>query len=331
MYLWHCFPLPLLALVSSTFAAQTPLSHHNITTSSINLVDALSSDPDYSSLLRLLQRAKLIPTLNKLKAGTLFAPTNDAIKRHRSNSNLWSAALAGDVSLLQDNVQEALRQELFYHLLNYTISEVPNDQTPEVLSTLHYPKQSTTGPPSHEPPPYPPWLPVPGGTLGGEPQRLRIASRDDNVFAGVDFAGNGGSQVVKPLVNTSNGALLGLGNVLEVPPDLGMYHVLIAPHSRLNYTPATIIQRHPQLTYLSKILNRNIVQFLNSTPELTLFLPVDSAWEALPDYERLYLESDLASDDLTRIVNMHTVHQKSVTYSESFRSGLNGKCKQFSP
>lgn len=49
---------------------------------SSTLVDALSADPDYSSLLRLLQRADLILTLNKLNGSTLLAPTNDAIKQH---------------------------------------------------------------------------------------------------------------------------------------------------------------------------------------------------------------------------------------------------------
>ncbi|KAH8099422.1 hypothetical protein BXZ70DRAFT_895131 [Cristinia sonorae] len=307
MHLWHCFPLPLLALVPLSLAAQVPFIHRNISTTSTNLVDALSADPDYTSLLALLQRAKLIPTLNKLNGSTLFAPTNDAIERHKERNSLWAAALLADDSApLRDNVQEALRQELFYHLLNYTIPGPPGGQTPDVLFTLHYPRKSTSGPPSHEPPPYPPWLPVPGGTLGGEPQRLRIATRNGKSYTGVDSSGNGGAEIVKSPIETSNGLLLGLGDVLEVPPDL-----------------ATIIQRHPQLTYLSKILNEETTRFLNGTPELTLFLPVDSAWQGLPHYERLYLESNLGSDDLTRIVNMHAVHRKSVKYSESFTAGLN--------
>ena len=45
-------------------------------------MDALNEDPDYTSLLNLLQKARLIPTLNRLNGSTLFAPTNDAIKRH---------------------------------------------------------------------------------------------------------------------------------------------------------------------------------------------------------------------------------------------------------
>lgn len=73
-------------------------------------------------------------------------------------------------------------------------------------------------------------------------------------------------------------------------------------------------------------MNADVLQFLNSTPELTLFLPVDSAWEALPHYERVYLESDLATDVLGRMVNMHAVHKRSVAYSESLKNGLNSKC-----
>lgn len=56
-----------------------------------------------------------------------------------------------------------------------------------------------------------------------------------------------------------------------------------------------------------------------------MFLPVDKAWEALPYYERLYLESKYATDDLTRIVNMHSVSSKVVHYSESFTPGTKRK------
>src|SRR5271170_8123863 len=84
--------------------------------SSTTLVDALSADPDFTSLLRLLQRARLIPTLNRLNGSTLFAPTNDAIKRHTSSNSLWNTALQDDQLSLNDNVHEQLRQELLYHL-----------------------------------------------------------------------------------------------------------------------------------------------------------------------------------------------------------------------
>ena len=69
---------------------------------------------------------------------------------------------------------------------------------------------------------------------------------------------------------------------------------------------------------------------MNSTPTLTVFLPVDDAWEALPPYERLYLESEFATDDLKRILNMHSVllEEKEVKWSDSFEKPLNRTCSQ---
>ncbi|OSD03552.1 FAS1 domain-containing protein [Trametes coccinea BRFM310] len=297
---WACLPLTLLAFIPLATTTQLPLHHPAPTTQSFTLLDALSADPDYVSLITLLQRAKLIPTLNKINTSTFFAPTNDAIKRHSSFNALWQHALDEGVSELKDNLQLRLRQELFYHLLNYTLPIIPTEKTPQEHKTLLYPRDYTE-PPSQGPPPYPPWMPVPNGTLGTEPQRLRLSYRDDAIWAGVDASGNGGAKVVKDQVDTANGLLLGLGEVLEMPPDL-----------------ATVISRHPQLSYLSKILTPELARFLNSTSTLTLFLPVDGAWEELDPYERLYLESEFAADDLTRILHMHAVLLNEVKWSDSF-------------
>lgn len=174
---------------------------------STTLVDALSADPDYTSLLRLFQTARLIPTLNKLNGSTLFAPTNDAITRHANP--LWLSVVEDDHLVLKDNVQEKLRQELFYHLLNDSL-RLPLATEPylRVLKTLHFPR-APVKPPSHEPPPSPPWMPIPGGTLGGEPQRLRITARDGETWVGVDAFGKGGAKVIKDQVDAGNGILLG--------------------------------------------------------------------------------------------------------------------------
>ncbi|OCH96057.1 hypothetical protein OBBRIDRAFT_809306 [Obba rivulosa] len=296
---WTCYPLALLALLPLSVASQLPLQPSAPHTESFNLVDALGADEDYTSLLTLLKHARLIPTLNRLNGSTFFAPTNDAIKHHASSNSLWQMALTDTSSELKDNIQEQLRQELFYHLLNYTMTMLPTEQLPQMHRTLLYPRTSTE-PPSHEPPPYPPWMPIPGGTLGGEPQRLRVAYRDESVWAGVDAAGNQGVKVVKEAVNTSNGLLLGVGEWIEPPPDL-----------------ATVIMHHHSLKYLANILTPEIITFLNETSPLTVFVPVDSAWEALPPYEKLYLQSKFATDDLIRIMNMHAVAQKRVRWSDT--------------
>lgn len=221
MHLCNGLTFSLLALTPFVSTAQT-WWHSEPSVSSITLVDALSADPDFTSLLRLLQRARLIPTLNRLNGSTLFAPTNDAIKRHSSSNSLWHTALEGDQFAFNDNVQEKLRQELLYHLLNYSLPATPTENSLQIHKTLHFPRTAVE-PPSHEPPPLPPWMPVPGGTLGGEPQRLRVASRDGSVWVGVDAFGKGGAEVVKGQVDAGNGVLLGISAVLDVPLDLGEY------------------------------------------------------------------------------------------------------------
>ncbi|RPD82067.1 FAS1 domain-containing protein [Lentinus tigrinus ALCF2SS1-7] len=303
---WSCIPIGLLAFLPLVAAAQLPLQQPVPTTQSFTLLDAIYKDPDYESLIKLLQRAKLIPTFNRLNGSTFFAPTNDAIKHHASLNLLWQEALNDDASDLQDNLQLQLRQQLFYHLLNYTLLDVPTEQTPQIHRTLLYPRD-TSEPPTQEPPPYPPWMPVQNGTLGAEPQRLRLSARDETLWAGVDAAGKGGVKVVKDAIETSNGLLLGLDRVLEMPPDL-----------------ATVVSRHPGLSYLHKILTPELTSFLNNTPTLTLFLPVDDAWAALPPLERLWLESEFAADDLARILDMHTVLvEGEVKWSDSLRKPVN--------
>ena len=79
----------------------------------------------------------------------------------------------------------------------------------------------------------------------------------------------------------------------------------------------------PSLKYLRKILTPEVSALLNSTSELTLFLPIDGAWDVLPEIERRYLESEFATDDTLRILNMHAVAAKGVYWSESFEPNLN--------
>ncbi|KAH7885923.1 hypothetical protein F5I97DRAFT_1809627 [Phlebopus sp. FC_14] len=291
-----CKRLSILAWVFSTFAAQVSWDPQP-TLQSTTLVDVLNADEDYSLLLPLLQRARLIPTLNKLNGSTLFAPTNDAVKHHAKQSNFWHSLLVDDYSRLPDNVQEQLRQQLLYHLLNYSVIQLPEGSSTEVLKTLHFP-HSGVDPPAPEP-----WLPSVGGTLGGEPQRLRLASRDGLTWVGTDAFGKGGVQVVKERADAANGVVYGIAGVLETPPVL-----------------ERTITSEKSLSYFQKVLNPEIGEFLNSTSELTLFMPVDSAWQCLDRLERLYLESDFAADDLRRIVDMHAVTEKDVKWSDSFQS-----------
>ena len=211
--LWAAF-LPFLSLAGHS-PPQEPA------TISKTLVDVLNADPDYTSLLRLFQRTRLIPTLNRLNASTLFAPTNDAIKKASLQNPLWLAAFQDPIVPLTDNVQEQLRQQLLYHLLNETLSYFIPSGTVSFYKTLLYPHKPLT-PPSREPPSNPPWMPVPNGTLGSDPQRLRLATRDGKAYVAVDAFGKDGIKIVKDAQNAGNGIILGIDEVIVPPPDLGM-------------------------------------------------------------------------------------------------------------
>lgn len=78
------------------------------------------------------------------------------------------------------------------------------------------------------------------------------------------------------------------------------------------------MSQHSSTSYFDRVLTPAIKALLNSTSELTLFLPVNDAWESLPSLERLYLESEFATDDLNLILNAHAVREKKVKWSDSF-------------
>ncbi|GAA5886633.1 hypothetical protein JCM5296_005355 [Sporobolomyces johnsonii] len=148
-----------------------PLAAHSALdspqTTATTLVDLLSASPDHSLLLAAFQRARLIPTLNRLNGSTLFAPTNDAIRAERdreagrgeadaatdgglSSTSVWSHVVdwadrpgddledADSDGNKRDNLQLALRETLLYHLLNYTLFPPPSNDS-SVSSLLPLP------------------------------------------------------------------------------------------------------------------------------------------------------------------------------------------------
>lgn len=100
---------------------------------------------------------------------------------------------------------------------------------------------------------------------------------------------------------------------------------LSVPHSHLPSPTANIVASHSSVSYFHKILTPEIIDRLNSSSELTLFLPEDTAWDALDPIEKLYLESGFAAHDLRRIFEMHTVEKKTVKWSDSFQPAINCK------
>jgi solute carrier family 25 carnitine/acylcarnitine transporter 20/29 len=197
--------LPLLLSCSPPLERDPP----PIGTTTSTLIDVLSADADYSTLLRLLQRTQLVPALNALANGTLLAPTNAAFEAAGypggpSQGSLADWAWSPFDSLEQDNLLRATRDRLLYHVLNHSLPLDPleaerppgNDSAkphprpsppppeevacrprfppvgglPESLETLLYPRR----PGGDDRPEKPgPWLPAPHGQLGREGQRVR--------------------------------------------------------------------------------------------------------------------------------------------------------------
>lgn len=205
----------------------SPSSHdsHPIITST-TLIDALSADGNYTRVIRLLQKARLVPTFNRLNGTTFFAPTNDAIEKDallRAESDIgeneYDKTEDPFSDFREDNVNEKLRQQLLYHLLQSRLQELPKEL--KVHETYLYPRPNsslTTDELNSTSPS--PWIPVPGGTLGGQPQRIRVSSSDNKTWAATDFEGKGGVEIVRPLVEADNGALIGIADIIKPPPNL---------------------------------------------------------------------------------------------------------------
>lgn len=92
---------------------------------------------------------------------------------------------------------------------------------------------------------------------------------------------------------------------------------------------ADVVSTRPSTSYFHRILTPAAITRLNETAELTIFVPVDSAWNALHPVEKLYLESEFAADDVLRILEMHAVVRNGVKWSESFNPAIN--CQSLPP
>ena len=94
---------------------------------------------------------------------------------------------------------------------------------------------------------------------------------------------------------------------------------------KLTHCSATTIPEYSSLSYFNRIKNTEVDRELDNLSGLTVFLPVDKAWDSLNHIERLYLESEFATADLLEILHGHAVGESDVFWSESFDPGVNRK------
>ncbi|KZO90215.1 hypothetical protein CALVIDRAFT_531595 [Calocera viscosa TUFC12733] len=307
MRLSFALPLSLLSLVCATtvLADQAPLLdatfyNGSIQKAPVTLIDIISQSPNHQLLMRLLQRTKLIPTMNMLNNSVFFAPDDEAIQKQVEGTpySLWDETLWGADQGSgggRDNIQYELRQHLLYHLLplpNFNASAEPRppltfpSANPESHSTLYYPGKPIQGP-SPAPPPGSPWMPLPGGTLAKMPQKLRVVETDGVKLTAVDWKGEGGIPLT--LVGEgSNGEVWSLNKVIPVPPNLGV-----------------VASSRPSLDFLTSNLPDALIQSLSDTANSTLLLPSSSAFSALTELERGWLQSGVADDDWALILDAH--------------------------
>jgi solute carrier family 25 (mitochondrial carnitine/acylcarnitine transporter), member 20/29 len=157
-------------------------------------IDILSSSPNHTIFIHLLQRTKLIPTLNLIPESTIFAPVDEAWRKWSEEEDGKDLKMLLNMHgqeeeleiLVADNILFHLRQHLLYHVLNYTLS-IPIEFQPSPFitteSTLLYPSRKILRP-SPAPPPNSPWLPQGGtGSLGGQGQKVRVEFEKDGVIA----------------------------------------------------------------------------------------------------------------------------------------------------
>ena len=307
-----------VTLAGSTTAQPAALAlSGDFEVTSTNLVDVLSQDPELSLFIRLLQRARLIPTLNKIHDATVFAPTNEAVRNRSLADPVLAAALlklkeSAEQEELdgRDNLQYRLRERLFYHMLNYTS---PDLSFPDVLdshiayeSTLLFPTtHEEHGRPGHVP------YPAPEDTLlGGEGQKLSLLrepqkeSGDDVVIrVGVEGGGGGGAAVIPGRGGRGrNGRVVVIDDLLHPPKSIAHQ---IRKRAGAGAGAGDNDTQPGTLSRFASLLSDEMWKKYTEDSHTTLFVPHDKAFDALHPLEWKYLRSGFAADDILQIAKGH--------------------------
>ncbi|GAA5892238.1 uncharacterized protein JCM6883_007294 [Sporobolomyces salmoneus] len=322
-----CIPLLLLSLLPSCLA-------------SLSIVDLLSSSPSHSLLLRAFQRARLIPILNQLNESTIFAPTNEAIRRaqegERAIESSWGSLLLSeeeeeeeeeDLGKGHDNLQLELRETLLYHCLNYTLFPARNHSSSSNFSdsssnwresdsplplnvvtlqeSLYYPSLSPYNDSFPHPPSLPGSPPDDKPKFPMEPPKNGLLKRQGQMMRVVRK--EGGDEKEGVWVGTD---WKGEGGVRVLMPRKGEEfkrprNGVLVPIDGVLSKPkdlASIIQSTPSLSTFSSLLPPSLLSYLSNTSHLTLFAPTNEAWDSLSELEMRYLRSKFSELDMKEIL-----------------------------
>ena len=288
----------LSALVVGAFANVSESS-----TQDVNLVDIISTYPELSTFIHYLQRARLIPSLNRMQEKsdvssgmTIFAPTNAAFESFWRHGDLGNKSVSEQEQHLPDNIQAELRQQLLYHVLNYTLLD-GNDAN-LFLETLHFPSRKRlfeptrpgTVPQKPQDPPHP-GAEDSGGLLGGYGQMLRVVRAENGsiTHVGMDHRGMHGARVIHVDRRSRHGIVYLIDRVISLPPSLDVF------------------LREQSVSTLFRHIPNDTLRTLATTAHLTVFLPTDAAWHQLDPLEKKYLlgSSPEALQDRLRVFGWH--------------------------
>ncbi|KAM0750330.1 FAS1 domain-containing protein [Meredithblackwellia eburnea MCA 4105] len=306
------------------------------TASSISLVDILAASPNHTLLLKAFQRARLIPTLNRLNGSTLFAPSDDAIKQESAREKqasaqhsislrdaVWTYAIGdpestqeGDAAAppAHDNLQLALRDTLLYHVLNYTYFPPPSpppNSSAEVPPSSQFRHFATTTPSLEETLYFPSLnafnksFPIPPSLPGSPPD-----NPDPDNPTGVEGLLKGEGQKVRLVQRGKKELWIGVDSkgeggikVVDSSLQFATNGALVVVDGVLS-KPEDIskqIRTDARLSVLASLLPPALLDYISTAPHLTVFAPTNDAWKSLSDLEMRYLRSGFAETDMTEI------------------------------
>ncbi|KAK4701225.1 hypothetical protein P7C70_g5009, partial [Phenoliferia sp. Uapishka_3] len=321
-------PASLLCLIVSAGASsQYSLQPSAPSTASLSLVDLLATTGNHTLLIKALQRARLIPFLNRLNGSTLFAPSDDAIREELASeaavrsvdahdAAVWTYALGEDADQINaikedgkrrhDNLQLELRDTLLYHVLNYTYFPTPNPNSsadafsllsdlPTLEETMYYPSLSSF----NKSFPNPPTLPgsPPDDPDPDKPKSEEGLLRGEGQKLRVTKIGRkeifvGGDWKGEGGIKARKGTLAFAKNGALVVLD----GVLKKPVDL-----AEQIRTNPALSTLAALLPPALLDYISTASHLTIFAPTNDAWGSLSELEMRYLRSGFAEMDITEI------------------------------
>jgi solute carrier family 25 carnitine/acylcarnitine transporter 20/29 len=229
------------------------------------------------------------------------------------------------------NINAVLRQQLLYHMINYTLPfnfttggllqdnvtpSLPAPGSASMLTSLHRPSHRLLHEPTRPGPvPQPPSSPPhpgaedQGGLLAGKGQKMRIARKDNGqVFLGTDAKGKKGARAVMADRTSRSGLILSIDGVIDLPPSL-----------------AILLSTEPTLQHLRNLTTNTLLRSLTETAHTTFFLPTESSFEALSAIEKVFITGDweLAKQDRLKLLGEHMsgigLGQGKIGYASSLR------------